>query len=113
MSIESEIEAARDDLLDVAPVERHYLSAALTDVLTATGSIELCADVEAAALAYARAAADRAYLLGLELGGQKGKMTSANTSPAEAEKGTMPTNETTRSVSSTPGGKAADVTGHG
>jgi hypothetical protein len=89
MSIETEIEAARDDLLDVAPVERHYLSDALTSVLTATGSMELCEGVEAAALAYARAAADRAYLLGLELGAQQGKMTAAalSTSPAEAEKG--------------------------
>jgi hypothetical protein len=85
MSIESEIEAARDDLLDVAPVEKHYLSEALTDVLTATGSMELCADVEAAALAYARAAADRAYLLGLELGGQKAKMTALSTSPVMQE----------------------------
>ena len=43
-----------------------------------------------------------------------GVATSAlSTSPVKADEGTMPPNEVARSVSSTPGDKGADATGHG
>ncbi len=68
MSIEEEIDTAAAYLLDVAPVERAYLEDVLMDMLKTTGNVELMRAVDWAALAYAHAAADRAYALGLELG---------------------------------------------
>jgi hypothetical protein len=82
MAIAQDIETAVDHLLDVAPVERSWLSTELEKVLRATGDIELHNDIESAALAYARAASERAYELGLELGKQAGKMTGAQEQPA-------------------------------
>jgi hypothetical protein len=74
-AIAQDIESAEMFLLDVAPVERSYLDAALGRMLQATGNTALMEDTESAALAYARAVAERAYELGLDLGKQAGKMT--------------------------------------
>ena len=70
MTIAQDIESAADHLLDVAPVERS-LDAALEDVLRKTADTALMEDVESAALAYARAAAERAYQLS-HVGGEHG-----------------------------------------
>jgi len=59
-------------LLDACPFEQAGLEAVLARVITASGGSRLCLEVEAAALAYAREVADRAFDLGLELGKMEG-----------------------------------------
>ncbi len=90
MNITTDIAAATEHLLDVAPLEKHWLDAALTEVLTATGNMALCSHVEEAALAYPRAACDRAYALGLELGKQEARCAAAQSTPAVVESATIP-----------------------
>jgi hypothetical protein len=66
-----EPEACYAFLLDAAPVERSWLDAILTKVLTSTDDTGLLEELTDTALAYARAVADRAFTLGLELGRAK------------------------------------------
>jgi len=63
-----EPEACYAFLLDAAPVERSWLDDILTKVLKATGDTGLLNELTETALAYARAVADRAFALGLDLG---------------------------------------------
>ena len=77
MTIADDLQAAEGFLLDAAPVEHAWLDDLVGDVMRATASMELGQLVSDVALAYARAASERAYQLGLELGKQAGRMTEA------------------------------------
>jgi len=72
-TLEDQIEAVADHLLDAAPIERAALSAVLDRVFQATRDIALMRDVASTAEFYARGAAERAYLLGIELGKEAGR----------------------------------------
>jgi len=70
--IEDEIDNAVEFLLDAAPVERAYIEQ-LTAELVPLGDISLITRIEESCMAYAQAAAERAFALGVNLGREAGE----------------------------------------
>ena len=70
---------------DAAPLQRAGLDAALTEVAKRTGDPDLVEEVSSYVFAYAREVADRAFILGLELGRDDGRLRTITTAQAAPE----------------------------